>query len=185
MRQRRRALSSSQQRAAARRLYRALVTSSLFRFSRRITFTMAFDGEIDTSLLLATAWRQGKECYLPAPGPGRTPRLRFRRWRKGEVLQKNFNGIAEPRRGRCCPPCGLSLVLLPLVAFDANCNRLGMGKGYYDRTFAFRRHSVRGRPALLGLAHECQQVERLEVEAWDLPLDGVVSDRAWYYRKPL
>jgi len=180
LRKRRRALSVAQQKSAARHLYRRLVTSPLFRFSRRIAFTMAADGEIDPSLLLATAQRRGKECYLPVLNVIGEPRLRFKRWRKGEVLRTNFYGIAEPRHGRYCPPRTLSLVLMPLVGFDAGGNRLGMGKGYYDRTFAFRRHSTQWRPVLVGLAHECQKVEKLEVEAWDLPLDGIVTDAAWY-----
>lgn len=141
---------------------------------------MAADGEIDPALLLAAAQRRGKACYLPVLSPVGVPRLRFKRWRKGEGLRTNFYGIAEPRTGRLCPPRLLSLVLLPLVGFDAAGNRLGMGKGYYDRTFAFRRHSKRERPALLGLAHECQRVEKLEVEAWDLPLEGIVTDQTWY-----
>ncbi len=180
LRKRRRALSAAQQKAAARHLHRRLAASPLFRFSRRIAFTMAADGEIDPSLLLDTAQRIGKECYLPVLNSVGEPRLRFKRWRKGEALRTNFYGIAEPRHGRYCPPRALSLVLLPLVGFDASGNRLGMGKGYYDRTFAFRRHSTRCRPVMIGLAHECQKVDRLEVEAWDLPLDGIVTDGAWY-----
>ena len=84
LRTRRRALSALDQKAAARRLYRRVVTTSLFRFSRRIAFTMAADGEIDPSLLLAAAQRRGKECYLPVLSPIGAPRLRFKRWRKGE-----------------------------------------------------------------------------------------------------
>lgn len=180
LRKRRRALSPLDQKAAARRLCRRMVTTSLFRFSRRIAFTMAADGEIDPSLLTATAQRMGKECYLPVISPVGPPRLRFKRWRKGEALCTNFYGIAEPRKGRFCPPRMLDLVLLPLVGFDAKGNRLGMGKGYYDRSFAFKRQSGRRRPVLVGLAHECQRVAELPVEVWDLPLDGIVTDRDWY-----
>jgi 5-formyltetrahydrofolate cyclo-ligase len=180
LRKRRRALSATQQKTAARSLYRRLVATALFRFSRRIAFTMAADGEIDPVLLLAAAQRRDKECYLPVLSPVGAPRLRFKRWRKGEALRTNFYGIAEPRKGRYCPPRMLSLVLLPLVGFDAAGNRLGMGKGYYDRSFAFKRQSGRRRPVLVGLAHDCQRVDQLQVEAWDLPLNGVVTDRSWY-----
>lgn len=180
LRARRRALSAAQQQAAAQRLYRSLVTTSLFRFSRRIAFTMASDGEIDPALLLAQAQRRGKECYLPVVSPVGVPRLRFKRWRKGATLVTNVYGIAEPHSGRYCPPWALSLVLVPLVGFDTTCQRIGMGKGYYDRSFAFRRQRRQSRPALLGLAHECQRVENLKVEVWDLPLDGVLTDRRWY-----
>jgi 5-formyltetrahydrofolate cyclo-ligase len=185
LRQRRRALSAAEQKAAARALYRRLVTSALFRFSRRIAFTMAADGEIDPAQLLATARQRGKACYLPVLNPVGEPRLRFKRWKKGEALGHNRYGIPEPRGGRYCPPRTLSLVFTPLVGFDASGNRIGMGKGYYDRTFAFRRHRTAYRPLLVGLAHECQRVERLEAEAWDLPLDGVVTDAAWYQPAPL
>ena len=122
----------------------------------------------------------GKECYLPVLSPIGPPRLRFKLWKRGEALRNNRYGIAEPRGGRYIMPRALSLLLMPLVGFDADCNRLGMGKGYYDRTFAFRRHGGARRPVLLGLAHECQRVEKLQAEVWDLPLDGVVTDQAWY-----
>ena len=141
---------------------------------------MAADGEIDPILLCAAAQRRGKSCYLPVLNAFGSPRLRFKRWNREEVLRNNRYGIPEPRGGRYCMPRALSLVLLPLVGFDASGNRLGMGKGYYDRTFAFRRHAAARRPVLLGLAHECQSVEKLEAEAWDLPLDGVVTDQHWY-----
>lgn len=180
-RERRNALTPAQQRCAARQLFRRVVVHPLFRFASRIAFTLAADGEIDPAPLLRAASRRNKACYLPVTDPLKRGRLCFRRWRPGQTLVRGAYGIAVPRRGRVCPPRFLSLVLLPLVAFDAACRRLGMGKGYYDRTFAFRRHSVRQRPLLLGLAHECQREERLEADAWDLPLDGgVASDGRWY-----
>ncbi len=180
MRKCRRELSPLQQRQAARRLYRRVVRSNVFRFSRRLAFTMAHDGEIDPALLLQEAQRRGKECYLPVLNPMDENRLHFKRWRRGHSLQKNQYGIGEPRHGRICPPHALGLVLMPLVAFDADCNRMGMGKGYYDRTFAFLHRGTQQRPKLLGLAHECQRADKLEVAPWDVPLDGVVTDRHWY-----
>ena len=70
-----------------------------------------------------------------------------------------------------------------LVGFDARCNRLGMGGGYYDRTLAYLRHRVHWRrPLLVGVAHECQRVERLEANPWDVPLDLVVTERRIYAR---
>lgn len=180
MRKRRRSLSPLQQRQAATKLYRIVAASSIFRFSRRIAFSLANDGEISPHLLLNAAQRRGKHCYLPVLNPVGTHRLHFHRWRDGEKLTKNRYGIPEPKNSKRCRAQMLSLVLLPLVAFDASGNRLGMGKGYYDRTFAFLRQSERRRPTLLGLAHECQRVEKLEVESWDLPLGGIVTDRRWY-----
>ena len=96
---------------------------------------------------------------------------------KNKVLDTGILYKKAPRR----PPWALDLVLLPLVAFDANGNRMGMGGGYYDRTFSFksRGQSIPG-PKLIGLAHELQRVDRLPVENWDIPLAGIISDQASY-----
>ena len=74
---------------------------------------------------------------------------------------------------------------MPLVAFDAECNRLGMGGGYYDRTLHFlltrnRWHS----PYLIGIAHDCQKVASLPIQSWDIPLQGVITESA-FYKQPL
>jgi 5-formyltetrahydrofolate cyclo-ligase len=180
MRKRRRALSPQQQKSAARRLFNRVAPSKLFRFSRRIAFSMARAGEIDPALLLREAQRRGKKCYLPVMSSLGAPRLEFRLVKPGQKLIRNTLGIPEPARKFTCKPLALSLVFLPLVAFDVACNRLGMGKGYYDRTFAFLNRSSRQRPILLGLAHECQKADELEVAPWDVPLNGVVTDHAWY-----
>jgi 5-formyltetrahydrofolate cyclo-ligase len=72
---------------------------------------------------------------------------------------------------------------MPLVGFDANCNRLGMGGGFYDRTLAYLRlRRCWRRPLLIGIAHECQRVERLETNTWDVPLDLVVTEERIYRR---
>ena len=88
----------------------------------------------------------------------------------------NRFGIPEPELGpepATAPlrPTDLDLVLLPLVAFDLQGNRLGMGGGFYDRWFA----TAEGRPRLVGVAHDFQRVEMLEPMSWDVPLDAVVT----------
>jgi 5-formyltetrahydrofolate cyclo-ligase len=188
LRRRRRALSPRQQRAAAQALYRRVVTSNLFRFSRRLAFTLARDGEISTELLMHEAARRGKRCYLPVMHNigscyGKT-RLTFREWRHGAYLRKGRFGIPEPRLGRSGATYALGAVFMPLVGFDAQCNRLGMGRAYYDNTFAFLRRSQRARPALVGLAHDSQRVEQLDLAPWDVPLRAIVTDRAWYHPAP-
>ena len=182
MRQLRRSLTPLQQREASLALYRRVITSKAFRFSRRIAFTIARDGEISPHLLLAEAMRRGKRCYLPVMSKLGRARLGFRRvgaQQQAFSARNRFN-IPEPVHTPACRPRALSLVLFPLVAFDTHCNRLGMGKGYYDHSFAFLRTSTRQRPLLLGLAHECQRVEALDIAPWDVPLQAIVTDQAWY-----
>jgi 5-formyltetrahydrofolate cyclo-ligase len=93
-------------------------------------------------------------------------------------LTPNRFGILEPdhRAGHKMPPHLLDIVLLPLVGFDRHGGRLGMGGGFYDTTFAFHQ-GKKTKPWLLGLAHSCQEVDELELAAWDIPLYGVVTDK--------
>jgi 5-formyltetrahydrofolate cyclo-ligase len=73
------------------------------------------------------------------------------------------------------------LVLLPLVAFDATGNRLGMGGGYYDRSFAFKKSlPPASKPILVGIAHQLQKVAALSVEHWDIVMDTIATNRALY-----
>jgi 5-formyltetrahydrofolate cyclo-ligase len=75
----------------------------------------------------------------------------------------------------------LDVILMPLVAFDGQGNRLGMGAGYYDRTLAFLRHRRHWRkPRIIGLAYEFQRMPALPAEPWDVPLDGIITEAGFY-----
>jgi 5-formyltetrahydrofolate cyclo-ligase len=78
------------------------------------------------------------------------------------------------------PPEALDLVLAPLVVFDSNRNRIGMGGGFYDRSFAFRKNPEHKLPVLIGVAHELQKVDQIVPQEWDVRLDMIVTDRAVY-----
>ncbi|WP_053150123.1 MULTISPECIES: 5-formyltetrahydrofolate cyclo-ligase [Pseudomonas] len=183
LRQARRALTPVQQRQAALGLYRQLAQHPLFRRARHIALYLPNDGEIDPRLLLRAAQRRGKATYLPVLSPWPRTKMVFQRIRPGEQLHPNRFRILEPRIdiARQRKVWALDLVLLPLVGFDDAGGRLGMGGGFYDRSLAYlaRRRQWR-KPTLLGLAHECQKVERLAQASWDVPLQGTVSDRHWY-----
>ncbi|MEO0368982.1 MAG: 5-formyltetrahydrofolate cyclo-ligase [Pseudomonadota bacterium] len=70
----------------------------------------------------------------------------------------------------------MDAVLVPLVAFDGFGNRLGMGAGFYDRAFEFRRTDKETvKPWLIGLAHDFQQVTQLNNQPWDVPLDAIIT----------
>lgn len=180
MRQRRRSLSPRQRRLAGQALARALSRSHLFLRARRIACFIAADGEIDTAPVIRAAWHAGKELYLPVLAPFNGRRLWFLRYHPDSPMTRNRFGIPEPRLrdNPRLPAHRLDLVLTPLVAFDGAGNRLGMGGGYYDRMFAYRRTRAHWPgPRLLGLAHHCQKVDQLPVAPWDVPLDGIVSDQ--------
>lgn len=104
--------------------------------------------------------------------------LRFAPWSAGEPVQPNRYGIPEPvvEPTALLSPESLDLVVVPLVGFDHRCHRLGMGGGWYDRSFAFRRHRP-SPPRLVGAAFAFQQVEgALPSKDWDVQLDAVCTD---------
>jgi len=83
--------------------------------------------------------------------------------------------VTRPRRQ--LSPGRLDLVIMPLLGFDPRGGRLGMGGGYYDSHFAFRRHGWRHRkPWLLGLGYDVQRCDRLVLNPWDVPLDAVLTE---------
>ena len=183
LRNARRALTPSQQRQAAHGLYRQLAQHPLFRRAKHISLYLPTDGEIDPRLLLRAAQRRGKATYLPVLSAWPRTKMVFQRVRPGEKLRPNRFRILEPQVNisRQREVWALDLVLLPLVGFDETGGRLGMGGGFYDRSLAYLSRRQRWRkPTLLGLAHECQKVERLVQASWDVPLAGTVSDKGWY-----
>ena len=183
LRQQRRALGRQAQRLAARGLHRQLAQHPLFRRARHIALYLPNDGEIDPRPLLRAAQRRGKATYLPVLSPWPRSKMVFQRITAGEALRPNRFGIAEPRRNhaRQRKIWALDLILLPLVGFDRHGGRLGMGGGFYDRSLAYRKMRKNWhKPTLLGLAHDCQQVDRLAMASWDMPLQATVTDRAWY-----
>ncbi|MFP5496794.1 5-formyltetrahydrofolate cyclo-ligase [Pseudomonas sp. SDT2931_S440] len=188
LRKARRALTPSEQRQAALGLYRQLAQHPLFRRAKHLSLYLPTDGEIDPRLLLRAAQRRGKATYLPVLSAWPRTKMVFQRVRPGEKLRPNRFRILEPQvnAGRQRKVWALDLVLLPLVGFDDEGGRLGMGGGFYDRSLAYmaRRKSWR-KPTLLGLAHECQKVERLAQASWDVPLEGTVTDKDWYIAETL
>ncbi len=100
-------------------------------------------------------------------------RMDFLPWTPvSETVARSF-GIEEPISGDPVPFSQHDVILVPLVAFDATGQRLGQGGGFYDRAIA---EAVAARPLLIGVAHAFQQVDSVPVEAWDMPLDAVVTD---------
>lgn len=183
LRKTRRALSASAQRAASENLYRQLAQHPLFRRARHIALYLPADGEIDPRPLMRAAQRRGKATYLPVLSAWPRTKMVFQRVRPNELLRPNRFRIAEPTANRYQQRKAwtLDVIMLPLVGFDVEGGRLGMGGGFYDRSLAYlQRRKNWHKPTLLGLAHECQKVDRLALASWDVLLHATVTDQAWY-----
>jgi 5-formyltetrahydrofolate cyclo-ligase len=184
LREQRRALTHHERRQRTYALCRHLFCEPLFNNSRRVAVYLPADGEVDTSAIIERAWQMGKQVYLPVLVPFLDNRLWFARYLPDTPLVRNRFGIAEPEQvhRQRIKPLALDLVLAPLVGFDAAGNRLGMGGGFYDRSFSFLlRHRAWRKPHLVGLAYNFQQLPRLPAQAWDVPLTAVVTDDGWHH----
>jgi 5-formyltetrahydrofolate cyclo-ligase len=177
-RQARRALTSAEQKNAALQLSKNIQNTLSFKKANKIAVYLPSDGEISPEPLFELAKKLGKTLYLPVL-PKRGRRMRFAKYQQGDHLIANKYQILEPKRRDYCPAWALDLVLLPLVAFDDLGNRMGMGGGFYDATFENKLKYHFG-PKLIGLAHDIQKVERLEVASWDVPLSAIITDRGIY-----
>ena len=173
LRQRRREIPAAERIAAAEKLAERLLALPFAPSTGYVAGYWAMDGEIALH-----AW----QLRLPANLVYCLPvlheqRLRFAPWRPGDALVSNRYGIPEPDLApdSLLDADAMSLVIAPLVGFDANGHRLGMGAGWYDRSFAFRRE--RGAPPwLVGAAFAAQRIDDLATESWDVPLDAVCTE---------
>ena len=178
----RRELSPATRAAAAQAAARIVSGLPQFRAAQRVAAYIAMDAELDPAPLIALAWSAGKQVYLPALLPDDHGPLVFQPYTAAALLKPNRLGIPEPDLplANATLPMDMDLVLAPLVGFDRAGRRLGMGGGFYDRSFAFLKDGARKRPVLIGLAYECQRVEALDEASWDVPLAAVATEQQFY-----
>jgi 5-formyltetrahydrofolate cyclo-ligase len=175
LRAQRRSVPLAERKRAAARVARNADRGFHLRAGQRIALYASLPEELDTAPLLQLALDRGCRIYLPRI-ERRSGRMRF--VAIGERLRFNRLGIAEPEGRDTIGARWLDLVFLPLVGFDAHGMRLGMGGGFYDRAFAFRRtRQVWRGPKLIGIAYELQRVPRIESEPHDVLLDAVVTEK--------
>jgi 5-formyltetrahydrofolate cyclo-ligase len=168
----RRALPRQAQRDHARAVARHFAATRLLLAFDCFAIYLPSDGELDPGPLARRLLTAGKTVAVPVIGTTRV--LSFYRYRDGARWVRNRFDIAEPdtRTETRVPTRTIDVALLPLVAFDDAGVRFGRGGGYYDATFAEHSRTLR-----IGIAHELQRHEGLERNAWDAPLDGVITER--------
>ncbi|MGL5291710.1 MAG: 5-formyltetrahydrofolate cyclo-ligase [Vibrionaceae bacterium] len=184
-RQKRQQLSIDEQQQAQALLLARFIASPHVQVASCIALYIAHNGEIGTQALIQYCWQQGKHVYVPVVHPFASGELLFLRYMPDTPMQKCRWGILQPKLDvrAVLPVWQLELIGLPLVAFDAQGNRLGMGGGFYDRTLAsFANHSHFAKPYVLGLAHDCQLAASLPVEPWDRPLPEILTpSKDWLF----
>ncbi len=184
VRQARQSLSSLQQQQSAAALVEQSHLITELNTAQHIALYLSNDGELDTAPLLAHLQKLSKTLYLPVLHPFCAGYLLFQRYDANTLMTVNKFGIAEPKPdvSAIILPAQLDIIFMPLVAFDSQGHRLGMGGGFYDRTLASLPQDGQ-KPLLIGLAHPCQQVDAVPAEAWDVPLPMVLTpEKIWSFR---
>lgn len=181
MRHLRRALTAEQQERAADLLAEHALNVAPIASAQHIALFLSVDGELNTRPLIAKLWQQKKRVYLPVLHPFATGQLLFLHYTPDTVLIPNRLAIPEPPLDirYVVTLDQLDVMMVPLVAFDRQGQRLGMGGGFYDRTLQnWQQHGFMP----VGLAHECQRVDKLPVAAWDVPLPAVLTpSKLWQW----
>lgn len=145
-------------------------------YKKNVAVYLAQEGEVNLQCLIEKLWKTKNSVFLPVVDFD-TQSLSFAKYFESSMMKKNHYGIDEPENiSTTIFPEALDVVLMPLVAFDDNGVRLGLGKGYYDKSFSFCRYP-HDKPVLVGVAHQCQHCETLPTDEWDVPLDGVMTEK--------
>lgn len=181
IRLRRRALTPEQQTQFALLAADRMMAYPPVLLAHTVAVFLSFDGELDTRPLIDQLWRAGKRVYLPVLHPFSPGNLLFLHYHPSSDLVVNRLKIREPKLDvrDVLPLSQLDVLVTPLVAFDAAGQRLGMGGGFYDRTLQnWRQHRLQP----VGYAHDCQQVDALPTEQWDIPLPAVITpSKTWLW----
>jgi len=158
-----------------------LVEQTEVKHAKEIAIYLANDGELNTQPFINWCWKYEISVYLPVIHPFSKGNLLFIRYTETSILIKNKYGISEPKLDvrNIIPVDKLDIIFTPLVAFDPQGNRLGMGGGFYDRTLAtwylqYKKNN-KTKPMPMGLAHDCQKVNTIPVKTWDIPLPKIIT----------
>ncbi|MBW5290132.1 MAG: 5-formyltetrahydrofolate cyclo-ligase [Candidatus Ruthia sp. Asou_11_S2] len=176
LRQKRRAINHSDRERFAKRLLSQTQKLVTFKHGQKIAIYLPNDGEIDTKYITNFLKKQGFSIYLPILA---NKSLKFAKVNK--YFKKNRFGIKEPVSTQILNAKQMNIIFMPLVGFDKNKNRIGMGGGFYDRTLAFKKHQTNyNNPKLYGLAFDCQQVTKIDSQPWDIAPDAVITPTKVY-----
>jgi 5-formyltetrahydrofolate cyclo-ligase len=141
-----------------------------------VAFTWPMRGEVDLRPIAERSLAENDRRRLVLPVVvGRRQPLIFRVWTPETIMVEQKFGVMVPRDGEELRP---DFLLVPTVAFDAACYRLGYGGGYFDRTLA----AANPRPVALGISFELGRVPTIHPQAWDVPLDAIVTENGLFSR---
>lgn len=183
MREKRNSLSNQEYLISAKSCADIIIKSNILNNKQKIAFYLSQDNELDLYILLEHCLVNKKDCYLPVLNNNI---LNFAKYTHDSKLQSNKFNIPEPdtthNKNHLISAEQLDLVFVPLVAFTKSGQRLGMGGGYYDQTFAFLQNKSNNKiihPVLIGVAYDLQCLDQLPTDSWDINLHGIATENEY------
>lgn len=179
LRDQRKKLSAEIVSVASESVAKKIIALPEFLNSKHIALYFSNENEIDPAEIAHYAQQRNKKIYFPV---FENKQLFFYRVDQNTQYIKNQFNILEPIHldKDFFPIEKIDLFLIPLVAFDEACHRVGRGLGCYDRALILRQKNA----MLIGLAYEFQKVDRIIPESWDIAMDKIVTEENKYHRTP-
>jgi 5-formyltetrahydrofolate cyclo-ligase len=164
-------LTDDDKATAAELAFAKLEQTPQFVNANNILMYHSLPDEISTHAFI-DKWCECKHIFLPRVNGDDLDILAYN---KDAMHQGSFN-IEEPDGDALCKLSDIDLIIVPGVAFDAKCNRVGRGKGYYDRLL------TESSAPKIGMAYDLQIVEQIDIEPHDIPVDMVITDKHSFSR---
>ena len=182
LQQQRKSVSGFEHQRAQQQVFQRLIRLKKFQQAHKVGIYLHAFGEVHTRQIIEYCFKQHKQVYLPMICT-MNQQLRWVKISQRQYRNQRFShhalGMQEPMASRGVHVSHLDLLILPLLACDLLGTRIGMGGGFYDRTL---QHWQQGGPYPIGLAHDCQWVEHLPCELWDVPLPEIVTPtKVWQW----
>ena len=177
----RQSLSTEQQRQYSHEICTQVLQSKLLETAKHIAIYLPVKGEADPTLLLKLNEFANKQFYLPVLSSTKENHLAFAKYDATTVMKLNRFKIPEPdvKHNELLEDLTtLDCVITPLVGVDNEGNRIGMGGGFYDRTFTFKKTS-KTKPLLIGFCYDLQLIAPQTPQNWDVPVDAIVSQSSF------
>lgn len=159
-------------------LVKQLLKTSFYQKAQYIAVYIATKNEISLQPIIQECWKDKKKTYLPTI---QNSHLLFVEYSQQTSLIKNKYNILEPQQSSSIKTSMLDLVLMPLVTIDKHGNRLGMGQGFYDKTFHFLNNKPRPKkPFLIGVSYESQNHPAIPNTPLDIPCNAILTHKTFY-----
>jgi 5-formyltetrahydrofolate cyclo-ligase len=158
---------------ASEKIAEKLLRADWYEACTEILVYAAIRSEVDLTAFLEQAWADGKKLYFPKV---EGEEMEFYRADSFAELSPGTFGVREPvsgeRLARMLP--FLTPMLVPGVAFSRDFHRIGYGKGYYDKYLTANQKNKR--LMAIGIAYALQLVDELETDAFDYPMQEIITD---------